>query len=212
MSRDAGAVTRWWWVRHAPVVGHEGVIYGDGEVPCDTSDSERFRALADTLPEGAIWVTSHLSRAIDTAQAIMAAGLPASEPMREPDLREQGFGDWQWRRWDDLHAANGAEYEAFWDNPAHNAAPGGESFAELLARTATVLDRINAEYGGRDVIAVAHGGTIRAALAVALGITPVRALGVKISNLSLTRIDHVSEGILNGHGEAWRVEGVNLTC
>ena len=56
-------VTRWWFVRHAPVVGVTGKIYGSDDVQCDTSDIAAFQVLARTLPGEGIWLTSHLSRA-----------------------------------------------------------------------------------------------------------------------------------------------------
>ena len=49
-------VTRWWWVRHAPVVGNGGRIHGQDDVPCDTSDTRALQALAASLPAGAVWV------------------------------------------------------------------------------------------------------------------------------------------------------------
>ena len=55
-------------------------------------------------------------------------------------------------------------------------------------------------------MAVAHGGTIRAALAVALALDPESALAFNTDNLALTRIDHLALE----EGEAWRVVGVNL--
>ena len=61
-------------------------------------------------------------------------------------------------------------------------------------------------HAGRDIIAVAHGGTIRAALALALGLDPEAALAFTIENCSLTRIDHI-DGPGMGHG--WRVVTVN---
>ena len=53
-------VTRWWFVRHAPVVGVTGKIYGSDNVQCDTSDIAAFEVLAGTLPGEGIWLTSHL--------------------------------------------------------------------------------------------------------------------------------------------------------
>ena len=73
----SGKVTRWWWVRHAPVVDHDGKIYGQGDVGCDTSDSRSFEGLAGKIPAGAVWVTSNLRRTAQTASAILAAGSPA---------------------------------------------------------------------------------------------------------------------------------------
>uniref|UniRef100_UPI0035B08C55 hypothetical protein n=1 Tax=Zoogloea sp. TaxID=49181 RepID=UPI0035B08C55 len=55
-------VTRWWWVRHAPVRVNDGRIYGQTDHPCDWSDRPLFEALAQRLPDDAIWVTSTLLR------------------------------------------------------------------------------------------------------------------------------------------------------
>src|SRR5262245_23420968 len=43
------SVTRWWWIRHAPVPDG-GRIYGQSDLPCDCSDSETFAALAAEVP------------------------------------------------------------------------------------------------------------------------------------------------------------------
>jgi len=61
-------------------------------------------------------------------------------------------------------------------------------------------------HAGRDIIAVAHGGTIRAALALALGLEPEAALAFTIENCPITRIDHVNGP---GVGNDWRVVTVN---
>lgn len=209
-----GNVTRWWWVRHAPVVDHGGKIYGQADLGCDVSDTHSFEGLAGKIPQGAVWVTSHLSRTVDTANAILKAGSPVPEnpdsPLVEPDFAEQSFGDWQQHSWDELHAASGDEYRAFWESPGCNAPPGGESFANLIARTSKAIERMNREYPGRDIVAVTHGGTIRAAVALALKVEPIMALGVKIDNLTLTRLEHVSDGLFKGQGGVWRVAGINL--
>ena len=55
-----------------------------------------------------------------------------------------------------------------------------------------------------------HGGTIRAAVAHAMQTEPVMALAVTVDNLTLTRLDHIAEGIFQGQGGVWRVAGVNL--
>jgi alpha-ribazole phosphatase len=54
---------------------------------------------------------------------------------------------------------------------------------------------------------VAHGGTIRAALAHALALAPEAALAFTIDTLSLTRIDRI-DGPGRGHG--WRIGAINL--
>ena len=76
------------------------------------------------------------------------------------------------------------------------------SWSGWRARSTGVLDANR----GRDVIAVAHGGTIRAALGLALGLEPEACLAFTMENCSVTRIDHI-DGPGMGHG--WRVVTVN---
>ena len=206
--------TRWWWVRHAPVVNHGGKIYGQRDVDCDVSNIASFEGLAAKLPRRAVWLTSHLSRTIKTANAILqAGGISLADPkefITEQDLAEQSFGDWQNSSWEDLHATGGTEYKAFWENPGYKAPPGGESFVDLMARTNLAIRRLNNSYPGRDIVAVTHGGTIRAAIALALKLEPVMALSITVANLTLSRLDFVSNGLYRGQGGVWRVEGINL--
>ena len=211
MSGEANdpTVTRWWLVRHAPVPGMQGRLYGPSDVACDSSDATAYAGLAAKLPADAVWLTSHLSRAKETARAIRAAGLNAPEPDVEVDIREQDFGDWQGLSWAEMETREPAAYMAFWDSPARVAPPGGESFADMVARTAAVLDRYNRTHAGRDIVAVCHAGSIRAALAHALGLTPEGGMAVVIDTLSLSRIDHVEGGLLRGKGAAWRLLAVN---
>ena len=90
--------------------------------------------------------------------------------------------------------------------PAHEAPPGGESFVALTARVHRRSCGCQRQHAGRDIIAVTHGGTIRAALALALGLAPEAALAFTIDNLSLTRIEHFPGP---GGPPAWRVVTVN---
>jgi alpha-ribazole phosphatase len=207
----AHTVTRFWWVRHAPVP-HGGRIYGQTDLSCDCSDAAIFAGLAGQLPEGAVWVTSTLRRTHETAAAIVRAGLagpahiPGPEAIALADLAEQHFGQWQGLTYEELRHSRAGDFHRFWHAPAHIAAPDGESFLAVLERVARAIHRLVAEYRGRDLIAVAHGGTIRAALALALGLDPEAALAFTIENCSLTRIDHI-DGPGQGHG--WRVVTVN---
>src|SRR5438270_31413 len=58
----------------------------------------------------------------------------------------------------------------------------------------------------RNGVVYRHGGTIRAALALALDLDPEAALAFTIENCSITRIDRI-DGPGMGHG--WRVVRVN---
>ena len=204
-------ITSWWWVRHAPVVGYDGIIYGAQDVPADTSDVEAYESLAKELPKDALWVTSHLARTHVTADAIAEAGLTHPERLVEEGLGEQNFGEWQ----DMTYAAQDADWRArlgdnplhkFWYCPADFRPEGGESFVDMIERVSLVIKRLTAANQGRNIVAVAHGGVIRAALALALNLKPDHAFGFQTENLSTTRIDHVKGP---GAGGDWRVAFVN---
>ncbi|MBM3564934.1 MAG: histidine phosphatase family protein [Alphaproteobacteria bacterium] len=200
---------RWWWVRHAPVVDHGGQIYGIRDVPCDVTDARAFARLAGDMPAGALWITSHLTRARDTARAIVAAGHVAPEPVIERAFAEQDFGRWAGKTWDQIAAEDAAQHDRFWTDPVGQPPPGGESFAAVIGRVGAAIARFSDAHPGRDIVAVAHGGVIRAAVAVALGLDAARAMAVRVDNLSLTRLDRVEGGTLRGRGGAWRVVAVN---
>ncbi|MGY4488936.1 broad specificity phosphatase PhoE [Bradyrhizobium sp. LM3.2] len=122
---------------------------------------------------------------------------------READLAEQNLGRWQ--------GMNRAQFIASrpvgssWFADINEPAPGGESFLDLYNRARRTIDRINAEAAGRDVIAVAHGGTIKAALGLALDGQLEKALSFDIDNCSITRLDHFA----NPERTVWRLPMVN---
>ncbi len=193
--------TRWWWLRHAPIADPEGRIAGRLDLPCDTSETERFQRLARRIPPQAALVESGLIRCTQTVGALEAAGLLLPPAITEPDFVEQDFGRWQGRTWAELQARRDPTLDTFWTSPDSVAPPDGESFVQLTERVSAAIARHSVLHAGRDILAVAHAGTVRAALALALGIAPARALAFVIEPLSLTRLDLI-EG-------SWRVVAVN---
>lgn len=98
--------TRWWWIRHAPVINPSGRIYGQRDVLADTSNATAFCALAARLPDDAVWLATPLQRTQATAKAIHAAmnGRMPPAPEIEPAFIEQNFGDWQGLSYEDIGA------------------------------------------------------------------------------------------------------------
>src|ERR1700731_3386749 len=183
--------TRWWWVRHAPVREDGGCIYGQKDLGCDTSDRVVFEAVGKILPRDAVWYASSLKRTHQTAEEIWAAGFARPDNMQpEPALAEQHLGEWQGMNRAAFIASRpiGSHWFADIDEPA----PGGESFMDLYNRVRGAIERISAEQAGKDVIAVAHGGTIKAAIGLALGNQPEKGLAFTIDNCSVTRLDPLS--------------------
>ncbi len=206
-------VTRFWLIRHALVEENARArLYGQNDVPlCPqtlVSKLSTYQALANRLPRHAAWFVSPLSRTRLTAAAIWrqaedAPGLaPASgEATVEPGLIEQHLGAWQGLRHAELPARLTAPSHPFWPVGADERPPGGESMIEVIERVAEAMERLADRHPGRDVIAVSHGGAIRAAIAHALDMTPDAALRLAVQNLSLTIIERYSA--------AWRVVSVN---
>lgn len=209
---SGSAVTRWWWLRHAPVVGQEGRLTGGLDVDCDCSDTARLRALAARLPAEAVWVVSPLKRTRQTAEALARhLAKKPGELLVEPTLAEQDFGAWQGQSYAELAATQAAAWERFWQEPADATPPGGESFAAVVRRVAESIEALTRHHAGRHIVCVSHGGTIRAALAHALGVQPAQALSFAVECCSLTRLDHIA-GTGEGRGErsgSWRITTVN---
>ncbi len=179
-----------WLIRHAPVDGVAGTIHAP-DAPADLHDRVQLEALRQLLPRNA---TSHASPARRTVETARALGL---EPELVAEFSEQDFGDWTGRRHDELAAGGGEAYARFWRDPARGRPPGGESFEDQVARVRQGLARI----GAGPATLIVHSGTIRAALCIALDLTPEAALRFVIDPLSLTRIDRLASG--------WRVVSVN---
>src|SRR5436309_14603775 len=119
-----GSITRWWWVRHAPVPNPERRCYGQSDKDCDVSNEELFRHQAALLPKGAIWYSSNLLRARKTAEHLGRAGAEFGEVLIDPDLAEQHFGEWQGLTYDEIAEHHG-ENHLFWLGPPEKRPPGG---------------------------------------------------------------------------------------
>jgi broad specificity phosphatase PhoE len=200
------AETHWWWIRHAPVPDNLR-IYGQNDVDSDCTNEDVFRAVAGEMPKQAVWITSSLSRTMQTADAIMTQmderHRPKQAPIKVPEFAEQHLGEWQGMVREEFYRTR--KPAPFWFGPAQERAPGGESFNDLIARVRPAIERLTQEYAGRNIVAVAHGGTIKAMLAAALELSPDRALAFNIDNCSITRADHLQ----TDGGEFWRIGAVN---
>lgn len=179
-----------WLIRHAPVDGVAATIHA-ADAPADLGDRTQLEALRQRLPRDAASYASPSRRTVETARALRL------EPFLVNEFSEQHFGDWTGRRHDDLAATGGKTYAQFWSHPASGRPPGGESFDDQVARVRLGLSQI----GTGSATLVVHSGTIRAALCIALDLTPQAALRFVIDPLSLTRIDRLATG--------WRVVSVN---
>src|SRR5262249_46507468 len=118
---------------------------------------------------------------------------------------EQNLGDWQGRDRTEFYAGRPVQLGSTWFGPADERTPNGESFLDLIARVGNGIKKINEANAGREIVAVAHGGVIKAAITLALGLGAEGGLKFAIENCSLTRLDYLALGGDSG----WRVGMVN---
>ncbi|WP_327792081.1 histidine phosphatase family protein [Harenicola maris] len=179
-----------YFIRHAPGLDG-GCLAGRRDVPADVSDraaADHARALIGSVDR---FVASPAQRCRMTAQAIW----PEASPAHEPQLWEQDFGEWEGKPFADLPDPGTMSREGL----AALRPPSGESFADLTARTAPAIEGIIAP--GTTAV-IAHAGTIRVALGLALG-DPAAGLAFQIANWSVTALTRLPDG--------WAVGYVNRT-
>lgn len=195
-----------WLIRHALVHRNSlPYLYGTNDVPicAETmaSQARNYSLLAARLPRPARLICTPLSRTQVTADALEQAGYPVGARLIDPAFIEQDFGQLQGQPMTEIEARDPTERHPFWPISAAETPPGGESFAHLIKRVGAGLEALRDTANGPNTIIVCHGGTIRAACAYALGLTPHQALCLQIDNISLTRIVYTPQG--------WRVLSVN---
>ena len=157
-------VTRWWWIRHAPVTVNNGCIYGQTDLPCDCSSDAAFGGLAARLPRDAVWVTSNLKRTHQTAAGIVRAGLPGPDPIPgpgvivEPDLAEQSFGEWHGMPYEELKASRAEQWQwgSLWRWASGNAEEKALLSAWPLPRRPGWIGHVNTPQHEREVKAIRH--------------------------------------------------------
>lgn len=169
---SAGPATELVLIRHAPALAG-GRLCGRTDVGADLSDLGAIAALARTIGRVEAVRTSPALRCRQTAGALW----PGRELVTDAALWEQDFGNWDGMalaRLPDLGPLSRADL-------ARHRPPNGESFADVCARLRPALLGLSP---GRTAV-VAHAGTIRAALTLALA-DAADALGFEISPLSAT--------------------------
>jgi broad specificity phosphatase PhoE len=177
--------------RHGETVtNREGRFCGHAETSLTELGIQQARALGRRLartPIHAVY-TSDYTRAIDTA-AIVLEGRRLT-PSFDPDLRELCYGEWELQRERDVartHAWREEYARMRAEDPAWRP-PGGETIAEVRARTGAALCRIAASHVGGTVLVVTHGTAINCMLAAVLGMAPEFTFRIRVANCGLNRL------------------------
>ena len=113
--------------------------------------------------------SSDLSRAYDTACAI--GKIKKIEVIKNKNLREGFFGDWEGELVADILKKDPETYNKIFNNPENAMIKNGESFSELQKRAWTEFQKIiTIAKDDSNIAIVSHGATIRTILCSILGI------------------------------------------
>ena len=147
----------------------EGRFQGHADPPLNDTGRAQAVELSVALmaDELAAVYSSPLRRALETAEVVAAShGL---EPLQLEALREIDVGSWQGLTRAELEErvpdqfARWLDYDQGWED--------GESYDEMGSRVISALLELAAAHEGERILAVSHGGPVRAAYALAEGIT-----------------------------------------
>jgi len=179
-------------VRHAETeASTRGRCYGSLDVGLSALGRRQQTILASVLAGETVAavVTSPRVRAFETASAI--AEPHGLDTRVEPALRELDFGELEGRTYDEIAAAFPELYARWMTQPTSVQFPGGECYAELEARSLSAVRSIHAAFDGHTVVAVTHGGVIRAVLGDVLGIPHDRIFRIAIDPASRSVVEWV---------------------
>lgn len=172
-------------VRHGRTAANaSGLLLGRADPPLDPEGVVQARALARSLPPGALVVSSPLRRCAATAAEL--------DPGHHLDER---FVELDYGRWDLTPVgAVPAEDWAAWRADPHFRPAGGETLVELAERVGEGLEHWVAEAGDRDLVVVTHVSPIKAAVAWALGVGVEVSWRTFVAQASVTRIAVTARG------------------
>ncbi|MFA5863566.1 MAG: histidine phosphatase family protein [Phycisphaerae bacterium] len=149
-------------------------------------------------------ITSPLRRARQTGETL--AGVVPVEV--DADLREIDFGKWEGRTFDQIAVSDPQLVDRWANYDSEFAFPGGESTQHFLERVHRVADRMAAD-PAENVLAVTHGGVIRAIICYLLGLPSRNYLLFDVKPASLTTIELIDgKGVLTGLNDLCHLEGL----
>jgi alpha-ribazole phosphatase len=151
-------------IRHPEPAVPEGTCYGRSDIGLAGDAGAEAARLRRMLPAGIPVYTSPLLRCRSVAERLV------TEPAVDARLAEMHFGEWEMRRWDEIDRA---AFDAWVADILNFAPPGGESAAQMLARTLAFLDELRASEAPAAAV-VTHGGVLRVLFAHWLEVPPRR--------------------------------------
>jgi broad specificity phosphatase PhoE len=168
-------------LRHGETEWNERrILQGQADPPLSALGRQQAETIAGFVDAYApnLAVTSDLRRARETAALV---GFTHARP--DPSWREADLGEWTGKSKHVLRAERLDDYRAW--REGRFSPPGAESFEQLCARVRSALTSL-ADHEGT-ILVVTHGGVVRAACTLLLGLLPGNL--IPVNPASLTVID-----------------------
>lgn len=177
-------------VRHGETPWNVTLQYqGQANIPLNERGHEQARRAAERLRhlEVRALYSSDIARAWQTAETI--GGALGLIPVPMPELREIDVGQWEGLTPEELYRRFPDHMAEYRRDPARTVRLGGESYAQLQARALVALNHIQERHDqGEIIVAVSHGGTIRALLCHVIGLDLANFGRMWLDNGSLTEL------------------------
>jgi alpha-ribazole phosphatase len=190
------------WIRHGLTTAPDDFCIGQEDVRLSEAGRRAISMLATswTGPPPDRIVSSDLTRA--EASARLLADDHSTPVATDGRLREMDFGAWNGRPWDAIEEDHPERLREWMQDWVETPAPGGESFSALARRIKHWREEMTRTLPGRaEVVAVAHAGTIRAALCQALDLPLDRAFHLQVDCAGVSTVVSSRRG--------WRVACLN---
>jgi broad specificity phosphatase PhoE len=162
---------------------------GHADPPLNELGRQQAAALAEALTHEqlAAVYSSPLRRALETAQVV--AGRHGLEAVPVEGLREVDVGSWQALTRDEVERRFPVQFRRWLDHG--RGWDDGETYEEMGERVLAALEELVARHEGERILAVTHGGPIRAALARAEGVShsEARRSGPVLGNCFVARFE-----------------------
>lgn len=182
------------FIRHAESHGNlQGIMQGrkdyalseHGHYQADVLAAFLSHAVFDSQPPDFLYC-SPLQRARQTAEPFQQR-FPQLGWSEHPDLLEVDSGIFSGLTWAEARASHPEICERFKAARDWGAVPEGESKQQLWQRAERLLNDLQQRHSpGQKIVLLTHGGLIRAALSVLMGIAPDAELFLCIDNTSLS--------------------------
>ena len=180
-----------------------GRFQGHTDIPLNAQGKQQAELLQQRLAQELLdaIVASDLRRALETAMIIATPhGLPVQT---DPRLRELHFGDWEGLTYAEVYQKDPHGLAAWQHNLLEFSTPGGERLPALADRLHDFLHDLMSRLPDRQVLVVAHRGSVRVMLCLLLGIPVQNLWQFRLDVASLTEVRVSAEKVevlrLNEH-------------